>query len=182
MTDRQNPADILDFWWRAGPTKWFNRDDDFDQAISNRFRASYEAAAQGALDAWQADAAGMLALILLLDQCPRNMFRHDARAFATDAKARQLTLHAIAKGFDRTFPIPQRIFFYLPLMHSEAIDDQNRCVDLTRDMGDMNNYHHALIHMDAIRRFGRFPHRNAALGRPSTDAEIAYLESGGFSA
>ncbi|MCB1476712.1 MAG: DUF924 domain-containing protein [Rhodobiaceae bacterium] len=183
MTQQKvGPGDILDFWWKAGESRWYASDPEFDRDIAARFSAAYEAAAGGELDAWAEDAPGCLALIILLDQFSRNMFRKDAKAFAQDGKARSLAHVALDRGYDRQFPPVARQFFYLPFMHSEDIDDQSLCVDLFRQLGNQNNYFYALVHMDAIRRFGRFPHRNAVLGRRSTEAEEAYMASGGFSA
>jgi uncharacterized protein (DUF924 family) len=172
--------EVLAFWRAAGPTKWFERDDALDAEIRARFLATCEAAAAGRLEQWQATAAGTLALLILLDQFPRNLFRGDARAFATDAAARALAERAIARGTDRLFPLPERRFFYLPLMHSENLADQERCIALCRDAGDAEGEKYAEIHADVIRRFGRFPHRNRALGRATTEQERAFLEGGGF--
>jgi uncharacterized protein (DUF924 family) len=175
-----DPEAILAFWRAAGPTKWFERDDDFDAEIRARFLATHEAAAAGRLEHWQATADGTLALLILLDQFPRNLFRGDARAFATDAAARALAERAIARGTDRLFPLPDRGFFYLPLMHSENLADQERCIALCRDAGDAEGEKYAEIHADIIRRFGRFPHRNRALGRATTEQERAFLDGSGF--
>jgi uncharacterized protein (DUF924 family) len=174
------PEEVLAFWRAAGPTKWFERDDAFDAEIRARFLATREAAAAGRLEHWQATADGTLALLLLLDQFPRNLFRGDARAFATDAAARSIAEQAIARGTDRLFPLPERQFFYLPLMHSENLADQERCIALCRDAGDAEGEKYAELHADVIRRFGRFPHRNRALGRTTTDEERAFLDAGGF--
>src|SRR5947207_5870342 len=123
-----NPPDVLAFWRAAGPEKWFEPDDAFDAEIREKFLATYEAAAQGRLDDWQETPDGTLALLILLDQFPRNLFRGGARAFATDAKARDIAERAIARGTDRRFGSPERRFFYLPLMHSENFADQERCI------------------------------------------------------
>ena len=176
-----DPLHILDFWWRAGPARWFARDDAFDEACRD-FHAAYEAAARGALDGWAAAPHSALALVLLTDQIPRNIFRGTARAFATDEKALATASTALEQGFDRAFPPDARAFFYLPFMHSEDIAAQERALDLYRALGEKEQYFYAFLHHDAIRRFGRFPHRNAVLGRPSTPAETAYLEGGGFAA
>jgi uncharacterized protein (DUF924 family) len=174
------PEEVLSFWRAAGSDKWFERDDAFDAEIRARFLATYEAAAAGRLEHWQATADGTLALLILLDQFPRNLFRGDARAFATDAAARSIAERAIARGTDRLFPLPERGFFYLPLMHSENLADQERCIVLCRDAGDAEGEKYAEIHADVIRRFGRFPHRNRALGRDTTEQERAFLDAGGF--
>jgi len=177
-----SPLDVLDFWWQAGAEKWFARDDKFDKRCKERFLPAIEAAASGDLDSWSETADGALALLLLLDQLPRNVYRGTPEAFKADGKAVQIAEKVLERGFDRAFPKDVRGFFYLPFEHSEDMAHQERSVDLCRLLGDMELYHYALIHMDVIRRFGRFPHRNAVLGRPSTPAEVAYLESGGFSA
>jgi uncharacterized protein (DUF924 family) len=175
-----DPEAILAFWRAAGPTKWFERDDAFDAEIRARFLASCEAAAAGRLEHWRATPDGTLALLILLDQFPRNLFRGDARAFATDAAARAIAESAIARGTDRLFGLPERRFFYLPLLHSEDLADQERCIALCRDAGDAEGEKYAETHADVIRRFGRFPHRNRALGRATTEQERAFLDAGGF--
>ena len=173
-------ADVLSFWRSAGPKKWFAKDDAFDAEISERFRATYDAAARGALSDWEATSEGALALVIVLDQFPRNMFRHDARAFATDAAARAVADRALTRGFDQQLPPRDRPFLYLPFEHSELMADQERCLALCRALGDAQTLHWAELHADIIRRFGRFPHRNAVLGRTTTPAEQAYLDNDGF--
>jgi uncharacterized protein (DUF924 family) len=173
------PQIVLAFWRAAGPDKWFEKDADFDAEISWRFRKTYEAAAAGEL-AWDEDPQGALALVIVLDQFPRNMFRNSIRAFAADPLARKVAARAIARGFDHAVPIPERMFFYLPFEHSENLADQDRCVALNRASGDAEAIKWAELHADIIRRFGRFPHRNAALGRTTTAEEQAFLDSGGF--
>lgn len=174
-------VDVLDFWWTSGEAAWFCSDPDFDRLCETRFRDAFDAAASGDLASWEEDAAGCLALIILLDQIPRNIFRATPRAFATDGLARDIADRAIGRGFDKAFPLPAKRFFYLPYSHAEDMAAQERCVDFNRMSGDKEGYFYALIHMDVIRRFGRFPHRNAILGRDSTAEEITYLETGGFS-
>jgi uncharacterized protein (DUF924 family) len=178
--NESDPADILSFWRRAGPDRWFASDDAFDAKIRRRFLAVHEAAAAGRFDAWEAEPDGAFALLLLLDQFPRNMFRGTARAFATDAPARASAERALQRGFDQRFALPERRFFYLPFMHSEALADQQRCLALCRLADDPEGVRYAEIHADIIRRFGRFPHRNAALGRPTSADEQAFLDNGGF--
>jgi len=175
-------VDLLDFWWQAGAEKWFAQDDDFDDLCKERFGAATAAALNGELDAWSVSPTGALALILLLDQFPRNIYRGTPKAFAGDAKGLEIAGAAIEQGFDRAFPPSVRVFFYLPFEHAEDMAAQEKAVDLCRALGDMQFYHYALIHMDVIRRFGRFPHRNTVLGRVSTAAEEAYLADNGFSA
>lgn len=177
-----SPLDVLDFWWQAGAPKWFAGGDKFDGSCRDGFREAVEAATAGALDHWADTADGALALLILLDQMTRNIYRGTPEAFASDAKAVSIAETALERGFDRAFPKDVRVFFYLPFEHSEDMSHQERSVDLCRRLGNTDFYHYALIHMDVIRRFGRFPHRNKILGRDSTPAEIAYLDDGGFSA
>ena len=173
------PHDIIAFWTNAGEAAWFKKDAAFDARCA-AFEAQHHAAARGELDAWRSDAEGALALVLLLDQIPRNIFRGSAHAFATDGLARTIALEAIARGHDHATPMPLRLFFYLPLEHAEDIALQNRCVDLVRAAGDESYLRYAQLHKDIIARFNRFPHRNAALGRESTPEENAFLAEGGF--
>ena len=170
---------MLAFWRDAGPKKWFRKDAAFDSEFRERFLAAHEAAARGELDAWPPTADGTLALLILLDQFPRNAFRGSERMFATDAKALQLAQRAIAAGVDQTADAQLRNFFYLPLMHSEALADQQQAVALTEPLG-AEAHRFAILHRDIIERFGRFPHRNAVLGRATTPAERAFLDEGGF--
>ena len=183
MTDQlPSSLDVLDFWWHAGPSKWFAKDDKFDTSCKDRFLRAIEAAKSGELDHWMETADGALALLILMDQMSRNVFRGTPDAFAADEKAVAVAEVALEKGYDRAFPKEARGFFFLPFEHSEHIEHQERSVDLARILGDKELYHYALIHMDVIRRFGRFPHRNKVLGRETTPEELAYLEAGGFSA
>jgi uncharacterized protein (DUF924 family) len=179
---KPDATDILDFWWMAGPPRWFARSDAFDEEIRDRFGALVAAAREGELDDWAEAPHGALALLLLLDQFPRNIYRGDPLAFASDARARTIAGKAVEAGFDRVFPKQARPFFYLPFEHAEEMAAQERSVDLFRRHGEQEAYLYALIHLDVIRRFGRFPHRNAVLGRVSSDAEKAFLADGGFSA
>ncbi|MCC6890921.1 MAG: DUF924 family protein [Hyphomicrobiales bacterium] len=172
--------DVVAFWWDIGPRRWFGKDDALDAEIGRRFLATYEAAAAGRLSHWEATPSGALALMLLLDQFPRNMFRGNARAFATDADARAIADRAIARGHDRAVAADARMFFYLPFEHSEAVEDQERSCALFRALGDAEALRWAELHADIIRRFGRFPHRNVALGRDTSEAERAFLAAGGF--
>jgi len=174
------PEDIVAFWLGAGPKRWFEKDDAFDADVRRRFLATYDAAVAGKLAAWADTPGGALALLIVLDQFPRNMFRGSAQSFAADAMALGVAKAALARGFDQAMPMPQRQFFYLPLMHSEDLGDQQRCVDLYRALGDANLRKWADLHLDIIRRFGRFPHRNALLGRITSPEEQAFLDSGGF--
>lgn len=176
-----SPAGIVEFWRQAGPDRWFEKDDDFDKMLTKRYLDLRRQAADGELDGWTEDANGSLALILLLDQFSRNMFRGSAEAFVADPKARTIADLAIRNGHDKAFDTDMRCFFYLPYEHSESLADQNRCVALVHQLGDPEYLKYAILHRLVIRRFARFPHRNAALGRHTSPAEEAYLASGGFS-
>ncbi len=178
--DAASAADILAFWRALGPERWFTKDAAVDAEIAARFRPTCEAAAAGRLAAGAGTPAGSLALLIVLDQFPRNMFRHDARAYAADPYARMVAEQAIGRGFDRTFSNPERRFFYLPFMHSEELADQERCVALCAAADDAEGVKFAQIHADIIRRFGRFPHRNDVLGRVTSADEQAFLAAGGF--
>lgn len=173
--------DILDFWFEeAGPDKWYVKNPDFDREITDRFLGQYAQAAAGKLDAWMDTPEGALALVLLLDQFPRNMFRDTAKAFATDEKALTIAKASVARGDDAKIPVFRSRFFYLPYMHSEDLQDQEACVRLFEAVSDrVDNLKWALAHRDVIEKFGRFPHRNAALGRTTTPEEQAWLDAGG---
>jgi uncharacterized protein (DUF924 family) len=174
------PGDVLAFWRGAGPQKWFKKDSGFDAAITARFLPTYEAAAAGRLSHWEDRPEGALALVITLDQFSRNMFRGSARTFAADALARAVADRAIARGFDQRVAKSDRQFLYLPFEHSEDLADQERALALFRAHGDADLLKWAELHADIIRRFGRFPHRNAVLGRATTPAEQAFLDAGGF--
>jgi uncharacterized protein (DUF924 family) len=174
-------ADVLAFWRAAGADKWFKKDAAFDAEIARRYSALWGEAAAGSLPEWEDTPEAALALVILLDQFPRNMFRSDARAFATDTQARSVADRAIARGFDRAVSTSEQLFFYLPFEHSESEADQARSIALVAAMGDADLTRWAKLHADIIRRFGRFPHRNTALGRTSTREEQAFLDAGGFS-
>jgi uncharacterized protein (DUF924 family) len=183
-TDTDTPAsskadEVLSFWRAAGPQMWFAKDAAFDQQFRERFLSLHEAAAHGALQDWSKSAEGSLALVILLDQFPRNAFRGKPRMYDTDAQARALADHAIHAGFDQQVEEALRVFMYLPFGHSEDLRDQERSVELTRKLGEPH-LAHALGHRDIIRRFGRFPHRNPILGRPMRPEEQKYLDDGGF--
>lgn len=173
------PQDIITYWLdEVTPARWFKVDTSLDDDIREHFIARWRDARDGNLDAWMQNAEGSLALLILLDQFPRNMFRGQAEAFSTDAKAREVTRRAIDKGFDMAVRKDARALFYLPLMHSENLADQDLCVKLIGErLGeDSLNYPFALGHREEIRQFGRFAGRNAALGRNTTDAEQAFLD------
>jgi len=170
-------AGLVAFWRDAGPSRWFSRDDAFDAALAARYGALTLRAARGELDGWLADADAALALVLLLDQLPRNLHRGSPRAFETDAAARRAAAAAIDAGFDRLVDPALRVFFYLPFEHSESMADQERSLALFEALGDANYLRYAVAHADCIRRFGRFPYRNAVLGRATTAAEQAWLDA-----
>ena len=172
--------EVVSFWKQAGPDLWFTKDAAFDTEIRERFFDTYEVAAAGKFSGWEQTAHGALALLILLDQIPRNMFRGDARAFATDPLARAIAAGAIVGGFDSQVAPELRSFFYLPFEHSEDLADQERGVSFYKAIGDAENLKWAELHADIIRRFGRFPHRNAVLGRTTTPEEQAFLDDGGF--
>jgi uncharacterized protein (DUF924 family) len=174
-------SEVVGFWRDAGYEKWFARDDAFDAEFERRFHQAHLAAARGELEAWLASSEGALALLILLDQFPRNCFRGCAHSYATDGLARSYARRAIDAGFDLQVETALRMFFYLPFEHSEAMADQERAMELFAQIGDDELMKYARLHRDLIARFGRFPHRNQALGRESTQEEIDYLASGGFS-
>jgi uncharacterized protein (DUF924 family) len=177
----RRPREVLSFWLGAGPEAWYKQDDAFDAEITQRFGALWEAGAAGALDeAWATNPRGALALIILLDQFPRNMFRGEARAFDSDARALSTACYAIDRGWDLRVEPPERQFFYMPFMHSERLTDQDHCVRLFKERMPGDNVLHARAHREIIRRFCRFPYRNEALGRTSSDAEREFLDGGGY--
>lgn len=182
---------ILEFWFGqdqlhgARRSFWFSKQPGIDAEVRQRFSADYQWAMAGKLNVWRDSVEGCLALVLLLDQFPRNMFRGTPQAFAADPLVRKVAGHGISRGFDQTLPPVQRMFFYLPFEHSENLPDQERAVALTapfQDIPGMADVHqYALRHRDVIARFGRFPHRNAILGRESTPEEMEFLKRRGSS-
>jgi len=174
-----DPQTIVDFWRAAGPERWFTKDAEFDAEIVRRFQDIYERAALGELDAWAEEPTGALALVILLDQFPRNMFRGDPRMFATDAKAREISRMALARGDEMTVGEDVNQFLAMALMHSEDLADQEACVAWMEKIGP-ENVSYAVEHRDIVERFGRFPHRNVVLDRASTPEEHAFLADGGF--
>ena len=174
-----HPNDVVGFWRNAGPPKWFKKSAAFDEAIRLKFEPSHHRAARGEYDAWGESAEGTLALLLLLDQFPRNLFRNSAHAFATDPKARSIARAAVERGFDRQVDAALRNFFYLPFEHSEDLADQDYGLALCAEAGDADSLKWAGLHRDIIARFGRFPHRNGALGRATTADEQEFLDEGG---
>ncbi|WP_374380010.1 DUF924 family protein [Dongia sp.] len=189
MTD---PRAVLDFWFSArSQPLWFEKDRAFDEEIRHRFGAAVHEAQMGGFEGWSESPTGCLALLILLDQMSRNIYRDEAKAFLGDVRARAVAEKAIARGFDRTFPFQQRRFFYLPFEHAEELAIQDRSIELfTRlrdetdgpdreDAEEQLDYAHR--HRDIIKRFGRYPHRNGALGRTSTEDEIDFLKGPGSS-
>lgn len=179
---RDTKYEIIHFWFvETEPQLWFQKNDVFDARIRDRFLITYEMARDGLCQSWASDAEGSLALCLVLDQFPRNLFRGSALAYATDESALLVAKKAISKGFDQILSPEKRRFLYMPFMHSEAMSDQRRCVELFKAMQDSEplSYEYALRHMKVIEDFGRFPHRNAALARDTTPEEQAYLDAGG---
>ncbi|MFG1419424.1 DUF924 family protein [Xanthobacter sp. V0B-10] len=184
-TPDETPGAILSWWRAAGRARWFGGEPAFDAEVRARLLPAYRTAAAGALDTWAGTPEGAAALLILLDQVPRNVFRGTPAAFATDGAALAQAESAVARGFDAApevnAPPSLRGFFYLPLMHAEDTACQARCVALYRAAGDADGLAYALVHQEAIARFGRFPHRNPILGRAMTVEEQAYLDAGGFS-
>lgn len=179
------PTEIIRFWIdETGPEGWYNGSDALDDEIRTRFLPDWEAARSGQLTDWQVSAKGTLAFLILTDQFPRNMFRGDARSFATDEAALTCADAAIRAGLDLQIDLPTRQFFYMPFMHSERLSDQDRCIALMQDrMSDprgAGDILHARVHREIIRMFGRFPYRNDALGRDSSPAETAFIKDGGY--
>lgn len=175
-----NPTDMVAFWRDAGASRWFEPDDAFDRECRARFHDLHFAASRREHEPWIHDAHGALALVLLLDQIPRNIFRGSAHAFATDPLARHYATRAIGLGFDMQVEEALRPFLYLPFQHSENAVDQQHAVQLFGALTAAGADRWALHHQKIIERFGRFPHRNAVLGRATTPAEQAFLDEGGF--
>jgi uncharacterized protein (DUF924 family) len=175
------PAGVLAFWREAGPDRWYKKDGAFDDEVRRRYLGLWQEAAAGKLSSWEASDDGALALTIVLDQFPRNMFRGDLRTYATDPLAREVAGRAIDRGADARIDPALLEFLYMPLMHSEDLPDQLRCVELFRKAGNPDNLKYAEDHADIVRRFGRFPHRNRMLDRATTAEEQAFLDGGGFS-
>ena len=178
------PEEVLEFWLDdVGPKGWYDTSDALDTQIRDRFEQAWLDACEGTCGLWLTYPNGTLAYIILMDQFPRNMFRDQGTAFVTDKHALAAAKAAIHRGWDMRIDEPARQFFYLPLMHSEIRDDQDRCVRLMCERmadSDGSNLLHARAHREVIRRYGRFPHRNAALGRASSAKEDSFLQSGGY--
>ncbi len=175
-----HPAEIVAFWRQAGAGKWFAKSDVFDAEIRARFLAAHESASRGEFLHWLDAPESALALILVVDQFPRNLFRNSAHAFATDALALQAARVCLQRGHDARCGFDMKQFFFMPFMHSENIADQELCLSLCRANGLKDNIEFAVIHRDIIARFGRFPHRNTVFGRITTPQEQAFLDDGGF--
>lgn len=173
------PETVLEFWFGEARERWFNSTPAFDRRVIECFLPVWQAAANGELAGWEATPEGALALVIVLDQFPLNMFRGRPEGFSTEAQARAVAERAIEAGFDRQLSGEQKAFLYLPLMHSESLADQERSIALYESAGLKDNLRWACHHRELIRRFGRFPHRNAILGRESTPDEAAYLNSEG---
>ena len=182
MTDARDalPNDILIFWREAGRDRWYRRDDAFDGQVRERYLALWRQASAGELSSWEASDDGALALVIVLDQFPRNMFRDDPQTYASDSQARDVAARAIGRGTDQRIDPLLLEFLYMPFMHSEHLPDQLRCVELFAGTANTENQEFAEQHADIVRRFGRFPHRNRILGRDTTPEEQAFLDAGGF--
>jgi uncharacterized protein (DUF924 family) len=183
----RSPSDVLDFWFsEQSRALWFEKNAAFDEAIRTRFEDTLRAAAAGELDHWERTAPGALALVIVLDQFPRNLYRGSARAFAADVRAREVADRALSRRLDQEIPLVQRHFFFLPFEHSESRADQERSVALFQAWAEahdgpardraLEQMRYVHRHAEIVERFGRFPHRNEALGRESTEAEIAFLK------
>jgi uncharacterized protein (DUF924 family) len=175
---------IVDFWIdEVGPKRWYQSSDQLDKQITSEFEGLWKRASSGEFGSWLCNPDTALGLIILLDQFPRNMYRGTDLAYASDAAAVAATKRSIVMGHDLKVPEPQRQFFYMPLMHSESLMDQERCVRLIAlrmPKYGTESLKHAQAHRDVIRQFGRFPYRNAYLGRPTTEPEVSYLDQGGY--
>ena len=188
-----SPFEVLALWFGSEGepgygefrSRWFQKDDAFDREVTDRFGNLYEQAAAGELDHWREEAEGCLALIIALDQFPRNMFRGDAKTHATDGRALDAAKYAVERALDRELPPLQRMFLYMPFMHSENVENQRRSVELFEGLagepGGPDVVEYAVGHRDIVERFGRFPHRNALLGRETTPKEAEFLTRPGSS-
>jgi uncharacterized protein (DUF924 family) len=178
MASSADYKDILQFWFSEGVVKlWFNSTPEFDHELREKYETVYRDALTGKYDSWMQAATGCLALIILFDQIPLNIYRGQKQSFATEARAREVASHAILQSFDQQLNDAQKAFMYMPFMHSESLEDQKRAVELFENANLKNNLRFAHHHRSIIERFGRFPHRNRILGRESTEAELEYLQS-----
>jgi uncharacterized protein (DUF924 family) len=178
MTDLITPSAVIAFWKEAGPAKWYAKDEAFDRLFRETLHVAHWAAARRELDHWMETAEGSLALMIVLDQYPRNSFRGTGHQFATDALALAFAKQAVGRGYMSEVEEPMRQFFVTPYEHSEDLADQDAGVALAAGMPEVEKY--AIIHRDIIAQFGRFPHRNSVLGRDTTAQERAFLDGGGF--
>lgn len=178
------PTEVLDYWLEElGPEGWYLGTPEVDEDIRTRFGDLWEAAAEGGIEHWISGPAATLAYLVVTDQFPRNLWRGEGKAFSTDAMALNAARIALEKGWDLDAPEPARQFFYLPFMHSEDLEDQLLCIDLMAERmpeTGASNHLHARAHTEVIRRYGRFPYRNEALGREITAEEAAFLANGGY--
>lgn len=171
-------TEIVEYWFSEKVKKlWFNSTPEFDMELNQKYLALYERAASGQLNQWKSEPLGALALVIILDQFPLNMFRRQPRSFATEALSREVAEYAISHGFDAELTKEQKGFLYMPFMHSEDLQDQDKSVSLFEKAGLKENLRFAKHHREIVRRFGRFPHRNGILGRESSRDELDYLNS-----
>lgn len=172
------PEDILDFWYASDISiQWFNSTQSLDMRILQEYESIWQQARDGVLDDWRSTPQGCLALAIILDQFPLNMFRNKPESFSTESRAVDVSLWAISQGFDKQLPHDRVVFLYMPLMHSENLEHQDMSVNLYESAGLENNARFARHHREIVRRFGRFPHRNAILGRTSSQDELQWLDS-----
>lgn len=172
------PQEIIDFWFSEDVRKlWFKSTADFDAQVRERYQDTWEQAGRGDLDHWMATAEGCLALAIILDQFPLNMFRDQALAFSTESRSREVARFALENGFDEHLTAEQKAFLYMPFMHSEDLEDQALALELFDQPGLESNLRFSRHHYAIVEKYGRFPHRNAVLGRNSSEAEIEYLNS-----
>lgn len=178
MPESFSPDDILDFWYAENMrSRWFSSTPALDEEIRDRFEKLWTCAAEGKLEHWKNSAEGCLALVIVLDQLPLNMFRGEAKGFSTEQQAVEVGKYAISRGYDQSISSDRLAFLYMPLMHSENLADQDLAVRLFEQAGLEANLRFAKHHRELIRKFGRFPHRNAILGRESSLDELDYLGS-----
>lgn len=173
-------AEVLKFWQDAGPAAWWKKNPDFDAQIKDQFGDLYALATEKKLDDWRNQSESNLALVLILDQFSRNLFRNSPKAFAQDPYALELAKHAVKMGYDKGEPVNLKGFYHLPYMHSEKLEDQELCVQLIKASGNEGSLSSAIEHRDIIAEFGRFPHRNTVLNRETTPSEQKFLDGGGF--
>ena len=182
MKELYRQEEIVNFWFdECTPVQWFKKDINFDKMLKNRFSKLVEIALEGKLDSWSNSETGCLALILLLDQFTRNIFRGTPHAFSGDEKALELSYKCIENGYHKHSDVHKCHFMLLPMMHSEEISVQDLSLPHFKNLKDKNIYDYALRHRNIIKRFGRFPHRNSVLGRKSTEEEISFLSNAGSS-